>query len=236
MNVIRNKLRAKDGASIFMGLMFLLVCLMVGAVVLAAATAAAGKLAELRETEQNYLNVASAAQMVRDKICEMTYTYETVDGNVTENKITVPSGEVILEDELKKLCEILVENQGEADLQKQLDDAAKTFEISGTVDKWDTVHGLLSMKEDGRIIVGLWLVDKDESGGGAASDEKIHNHMEIEFCADGPVTKTVVEEIDGTDADGNPIIIETVTKTTTCSWPETGCTIMKGIQYEDEGE
>ncbi len=61
MNAIRNKLRAKDGASIFMGLMFLLVALILGAVVLAASTASAGKLAEMRKNEQDHLAVASAA-------------------------------------------------------------------------------------------------------------------------------------------------------------------------------
>lgn len=229
MNVIRNKLRAKDGMSIFMGLMFLLVALMVGAVVLAASTASAGKLAELKKNEQDYLNVASAARMVRDRICALTYTCrkEWVNDILTSNETKLePSdnGAVILKSELMSLCGELADEDSAPTL------GTAEFEITGTDEDWDTVHGNLSMEKDGRIIVELWLKDEEDEKG------KSRNLMEIEFCADGPVTSTVVNRYEnwGVDNNNNPILISVdveVIKTTTCSWPLSGCTITKG-NYE----
>jgi len=235
MNMIRNKLRAKNGVSIFMGLIFLMVCLMVGIVVLTAATAAAGKLTEQRKREQDYLTVASAAWLVRDEICKLTYTY-TKEGETSgsgELTTTSPDGRVILKDSLKDLCDILAKadtEAGMATLQDQLKDK-KTFKIklSDTSTKWDTVYGSLRMKTDGRIVIGLWLGDEDETTDDSTNEENGNNHMTIEFCPDGPVkeTQTVNKEIGG-------VITPTVTVTTTCSWPEGGCTITNGMQLEEE--
>jgi len=229
MSVIRNKLRAKDGVSIFMGLMFLLVALMVGAVVLTASTASAGKLIEMKENEQDYLTVASAARMVRDRICELKYTYKTTDGMLDgdgETLIASDNKEVILKNELTGLCRVLARKQQGLDQTDNL--IEKTFEITGG-EGWDTVKGSLSMDENGKIIVGLWLEDGEENK---------RNHMQIEFLADGPVTNRYetyevicVGEVKDEET-GKPIpIYETIThvhKTTTCSWPESGCTISKG--------
>ncbi len=216
MNMIRNKLREKSGVSIFMGLLFLIVCLFVGAVVLTASTAAAGKLAEQREREQDYLNVASAARLVKERICKLTYTYTITDGISTS---TLSDNGVILGKELEALCKSLVEDP-EAALATE-----KTFEIklSSAPDppavEWDPVYGSLSVEADGRIIVGLWLGNQEKD------NAENHNHMEIEFCPDGPVKKTEVSTED------SPAGMTTKTSTTTTySWPESGCTITKGKQ------
>jgi len=224
MDMIRNKLREKNGASIFMGLIFLLMCLMVGTVVLVAASAAAGKLAQQRKSEQEYLNVASAARLVRDRICKSTYKYEKKGHDLPKESLTASDGgAVILVEELKGLCGILAENgtKDSSDLQTELDGARKNFKIkldsasSGV--EWETVYGRVSMKTDGRLIVELWLGDSDRD------DEDNHNFVEIEFSPSGPVRETKVEskEVSG-------VIVETSTKTVTCSWPEAGCTITKG--------
>ncbi len=227
MNMIRNKLREKDGASILMGLLYLLVCMMVGTVVLTAATASAGKLAGQQESEQDYLNVASAARLVKDRICELTYTYETTDTDPTPTETLAPNDKVILEGEVKGLCGILAESlnknpaEDPAVLQDRLNDkaeATKPFQISRSGStEWGTVYGRVGMKADGRIIVELWLGNKDIDQG--------NNHMAIEFCPDGPVKETKVENKEAPSGGG--VVTSTVT-TTTCSWPESGCTITKG--------
>ncbi len=79
--MIRNKLREKSGASIFMGLMFLLVCAVVGSVALTASTAAAGKLARQRQNEQDYLTVASAARLLKNRVGTLTYTHTVTSVN-----------------------------------------------------------------------------------------------------------------------------------------------------------
>lgn len=222
MSVIWNRLKKKNGASIFMGLMFLLVCVMVGTVVLTASTAAAGKLAEQREREQDYLNVTSAAQMLKDCICKLTYRHESKDGVPPTVTLTAASGgEVILEKELTALCNILAENTDPATLQSDLNAAEQTFtiELEGGTDapagEWKTVYGRLSMKADGRIYANLWLGGTDESMG--------NNRMEIEFCPDGPVKQTKV-----TTTESGGVITNQITVITTCSWPKNGCTITKG--------
>jgi len=220
MNMIRNKLREKSGVSILMGLLFLLVCLFVGTVALTASTAAAGKLAEQQEREQDYLNVASAARLVKDRICKLTYTYtksgETLGSGTLTTSDASTNNKVILEKELEELCRILMESPGSA--------PEKSFKIdlssnsSGVT--WETVYGSLSVKEDGRIIVELWLGNEQKD------NEDNHNRMEIEFCPDGPVKKTVVNTKESDTGE----ITKTSITTTTYSWPESGCTITKGKQ------
>lgn len=230
MNMIRNKLREKNGLSIFMGLIFLLVCLMVGTVVLAASTAAAGKIAQQRNREQDYLNVASAARLLKDYICTLTYTHKTTGATFTEELTSSDGRTVILAEDLKELCRILAENAADTENTNPVEPqenlgAAKNFEISldpgaNPPDmEWDKVYGSLNMKADGKILVELWLGDEDKTSLNS------HNHMAIEFCPEGPVTKKEVthEASGGVITDINNVI-------TTCSWPENGCTISKGKQ------
>lgn len=234
MNMIRSKLREKNGMSILLGLMFLLVCMMVGTVVLTASTAAAGKMSGQQKSEQDYLTVASAAQLVKDRICKLTYTYKTGDGSDADfgGRLESSDGEkVILESELKELCETLVEKPADGPVTPVVSESTKrSFEIScssgadgaGSSDvELDTVYGSLDMKEDGRIIVELWLQDSNEA------DKNNHNYMTIEFCPDGPVTETTVKNEE--DPSGGGVVTSTVT-TKTLRWPESGCTITKGKQ------
>jgi len=219
MNSIWNKLRQKNGASIFMGLMFLLVCLMVGTVVLTASTAASGKLSQQQQDEQEYLTVASAARLLKNRIGALTYTHVTTNGSPSSKILSASTGDVILETELEKLCEALVENSGSLDSE-----AGKAFEISaaeGSSD-WEPVYGSLRMKSDGGILVSLWLGDSNET------NPENHNRMELEFFPNS-VVNTKTETITHTDpVDGS--ITETVRTivTTIYSWPEGGCTITKG--------
>jgi len=217
MNVIQNKLKSQNGASIFMGLMFLLVCVMVGTVVLVASTAAAGKLAEQQKREQAYLNVSSAAQLIKDRICKTKYKHKTDGSDPPTGPLSVSDGKVILKPELTALCNTLAENTDPNTLQSDLDAKKAEFVINrkpgsaSPAEEWETVYGSLRMGADGRIFVELWLGKKDEN--------KDYNHMKIEFCPDGPVKE---KKVITTDAG----VTETVI--TTCSWPEDGCTITKG--------
>lgn len=223
MSVIRNRLKKKNGASIFMGLMFLLVCVMVGTVVLTASTAAAGKLAEQRKREQDYLNVTSAAHMLKDRISKLTYRYERAGSGLPTVTLTASDGKaVVLEGELKELCNILAEDTDPASDPAVPDTSERNFTISlqegaAPPDRtWEIVYGRLSVKKDGRIFVNLWLGGADEAAG--------NNPMRLEFCPDGLVKETKVTSTEA--ADGT--ITNTTTVTTTCSWPESGCTITKG--------
>lgn len=67
------KLKNQQGATILMALLLLLVASMVSVVVLTAATTAARSLQNDRESQQSYLSVSSAAELVRDEISADSY-------------------------------------------------------------------------------------------------------------------------------------------------------------------
>lgn len=98
MNEIRIKLRSEKGASISFALLLFLVCAVTGSVILAAATAAAGRLSRLVESDQRYYSVTSAAKMlkadldnktvqvVRTEISETTKTYDYNDKEIDSSE------------------------------------------------------------------------------------------------------------------------------------------------------
>ena len=68
MERVREKLHSRTGASLLIALLFFLVAMTVGAVVLTAASANAGRIQKNRQEQQNYLAVDSAAELVKEDI------------------------------------------------------------------------------------------------------------------------------------------------------------------------
>lgn len=68
MQAIKKKLRSRRGASLTFALLIFLVCTVVGAVVLAAATAASGRMSRLTEMDQRYFSVTSAADLLAQEL------------------------------------------------------------------------------------------------------------------------------------------------------------------------
>lgn len=66
MERVREKLHSRTGASLLIALLFFLVAMTVGTVVLTAASANAGRVQKNRQEQQNYLAVASAAELVKE--------------------------------------------------------------------------------------------------------------------------------------------------------------------------
>ncbi len=66
-NKIMNKLRSNKGASITFGLLLFLVCAILCSVIIAAASANAGRLTKLADSEQKYFAVMSAAELLKDE-------------------------------------------------------------------------------------------------------------------------------------------------------------------------
>ena len=76
---MKQKLHSRTGASMLIALLFFLVAMTVGAVVLTAASANAGRVQKSRREQQNYLAVASAAGLVKEDIVggeKATFTAE----------------------------------------------------------------------------------------------------------------------------------------------------------------
>lgn len=73
-NMIWKKLKEKRGASLTFALLLFLICAVFGAVVLTAATAAAGRVSNLAEVDQKYYSVASAAELLAEELDDQSVT------------------------------------------------------------------------------------------------------------------------------------------------------------------
>lgn len=65
---VHQKLRSQTGASITYALLLFLVCAVIGAVVLTAGTAAAGRVSQMAEMDQRYYSVSSAAELLAQEL------------------------------------------------------------------------------------------------------------------------------------------------------------------------
>lgn len=66
--MVRRKLKSKKGASVLFALLLFLICSVIGSVVLAAGTAASGRVSGLTESDRRYYAVTSAAELFRDAL------------------------------------------------------------------------------------------------------------------------------------------------------------------------
>jgi len=90
-NAISYKLKSTRGASLSMALLLFLVCAILGAVVLTAGTASAGRLAEMAEMDRRYYSVTSAADLLAKEIENETVTIvrKEIRETKTETSYTV---------------------------------------------------------------------------------------------------------------------------------------------------
>ena len=82
-----SKIKSKKGASITYALLLFLICAVVGAVVLAAGTAAAGRFKDLVKSDRRYYSVHSAAELIGSQFAGRTVTVERSE-TVTKNTTT----------------------------------------------------------------------------------------------------------------------------------------------------
>ncbi len=146
MERIRAKLKSETGASITYGLLLFLVCAVLSSVILVAATAAAGRISNLAETDQRYYSVTSAAELVKKAIDgkeAKVITYK--DG---ELQITIYKNGEVNSDKCNAILEDLVkqnlQNSGTGSLSlKVTPQNSATIDI--TIDEaWDA-NGMLNI-------------------------------------------------------------------------------------------
>ena len=93
MSAIQNKLKSKQGASITFALLLFLVCAVASSIVIVAATASAGRVSGVKETDQRYYAAIGAAETLKDifdgKQVNVTYT-----GNKTDTVTLMPPGSI----------------------------------------------------------------------------------------------------------------------------------------------
>ena len=93
MSAIKNKLKSRRGASITFALLLFLVCAVISSVVIVAATASAGRVSGVKETDQRYYAAIEAAKRLQTifdkKQVEVTYDRSTKSRDTAT--ITVPA-------------------------------------------------------------------------------------------------------------------------------------------------
>ncbi len=87
-DLIMNKLRSRKGASLTFALLAFLVCAAVGAVLITAATASAGRISKLAESDRRYYAVSSAAQLFCDALDGQSYTIQRTKTDIHGIEIT----------------------------------------------------------------------------------------------------------------------------------------------------
>lgn len=90
------KLRSESGASIILALVFLLICLSVGAMILASASVNIHKETSARDQQEQYLSIASAARLLKsayaDSECTMSESRTVYTcGYAEHNPFTTPA-------------------------------------------------------------------------------------------------------------------------------------------------
>ena len=102
---IKKKLRSNEGASLMVALLFFVMCATVGSIILAAATASSGRLANLRKEDQSYYAISSAADLFAEMMEGKTVVIQmkkTVDSSPDVSDKT-ETDFVGLDDEYSKL-------------------------------------------------------------------------------------------------------------------------------------
>ena len=98
-------MRSERGASILLALLLFLVCAMVASVVLAASTAASGRLADLAATDRSYYAVTSAIELFQDQLADVEVSLEHEATQKWRAEVTEEADGTLVEGEPERVDE-----------------------------------------------------------------------------------------------------------------------------------
>lgn len=234
MKSIRAKLGSSSGASLVYAVIFMLVCLTVGAVVLTAAASNAGRMSHQRAAQQDYLTTSSAARLLRAELEGLRFAgreqrrHDGGTGAVTEEVLSP-------EDNASGALTAQVSAMAAAVFQTQTVYAVPSGTLPGsltmtvTVPEFDEVTAVLSMDGDYQITVTLSFSD-----GRGTHPLTLTLPAYVDEQTVTTVTSYEVSYTDMVDIDGVPTpvtyydtyYITTTVRTVSVSWD--GGTIAKG--------
>jgi len=224
MNRARAKLHSSSGASMVMALLFLLLCLMVGAVILTAASANAGRVSRQRSQQQDYFTVSSAAKLLRDELEGLTFTTgewhssDSGDGSSETGSVTphvTPVGS--LRQLVGERAQMVFENQTVYLTPESNVLASIPLSVADTGGDFDAVSATLFVDVDFTLTIAISLTDSPAS-----------YPLTLAFPPDAdvaiasntvPYTVTVQEYVEGVLTDVTYYYdVTTDTRTVTVSW------------------
>lgn len=154
---IKSKLQSKRGVSIMLALLLLLVCLLAGVAALTASAANVGRHSYMRDTQQQYLAVSSAARLIKDQLDGLeirgTYIFTATDWDkarydpltgllsgdyhITDGEVDTPDFTYYLDGDAGYPADTILNFfKGEAGLEGMIARAAKA-RISQKIGPWD---------------------------------------------------------------------------------------------------
>ena len=133
-NLLKNKLKSENGASIFFALLLFLLCIVVSTIVITAASASAGRLADLAKMDQKYYLVNSVSDLIRNDANENTVVVEVIeriDGDHTTHSCTIKNIDgTAVNNNIIKEGTLKIFNLTEGNISQQTYDGVKKGEFS----------------------------------------------------------------------------------------------------------
>lgn len=74
--LVKRKIKSETGATIALALLLFMVCVVIGGIILAAATASSGRFSELKKTDARYYAVMSSVELLAKELTEKTVTIQ----------------------------------------------------------------------------------------------------------------------------------------------------------------
>lgn len=165
MKRFQKKLKNSSGASMVLALIFLLISLVLGAIILSAASANHGRFTHLRTQQQDYLTISSAAKLIRSELQGLTFIgakqFVTDSGTDTTTSEYLPptiSSSNALPLLVREMVQQMLESQ---ETSGHLGTITESLTI--TLPDFDDVTALLSIDKDYNITVSFSLVEQRSS-------------------------------------------------------------------------
>ncbi|NCB62072.1 MAG: hypothetical protein EOM52_00410 [Clostridia bacterium] len=224
INRIRAKLHSSSGASMAIALLFLLLCLTVGAVVLTAAASNAGRMSHSRESQQDYLTVSSAARLLRDELEGLTYATgeERIvdggpDGGTSSDYLNAMPDSGTLTGLVRSLAEQMFRDQTDYVSRTGEPPGDKTLTV--TAAGFDGVSATLSMDAGYNLAFMCRLTDDSDSYPMTVSiPAQVMDQTVTTSYADN---YTVWEEVEGVLTEVTyTYTVTTTTRTVTVTWDD----------------
>ena len=114
--MLRDKLSSESGATLILALVFFLLCAVAGSVILVAGSGAAGRLADVKDDQQAYYSVTSAARLMKAEIAKQEYAVNTVTGAVSKTGKYDASKKAALEGLIKQGLQTVKTTQGKYEI------------------------------------------------------------------------------------------------------------------------
>ena len=102
------KVKSENGATIIVGLLFFLMCAIVGSIILTAATVASGRISRIHKDSQDEYTLSSASQLIYDTLLSSKFSCKLSGGFIDD--LEVPSANSIMVTNIETTIKAMVQH------------------------------------------------------------------------------------------------------------------------------